>query len=250
VTTLSNRTWLAASQICSSLSNVLVVFVAAALLPTSDLGAIGLAFSAFLIAVAVVRGLIGEPALLNFAIGSNSREIAGGALIVGCLSSLVLVVPVLAIDVNHREVLAFSVFVTPLLCVQDALRYAAFAQERPRDAAISDLVWVMGSLVAIAVSYATHGISVNRLLTGWCIAGVLATATIARCMLEQRSSVHDWLRSGWSSLFVWRRLRFGLSLESIATSGVIQIAALQVTHFGGLTAGGIARVVQTAHGPL
>jgi hypothetical protein len=243
-----NRTWLAVSQVCSSVSNVLIVFAAAALLPTTDLGVTGLAFAGYLITVSVVRGVIGEPALLNSAIGEQSRDIAGGAFIVGALMSLVVIGPLLAIDPTHRHILAFCTLLNPILCVQDALRYAAFAQERPCDAGISDVVWVVGSLLSAGASYFSHEPSVTRLLVGWSISGALATGIILR-RFDLPFSIIATFKHAWRSLFQWRRLRFGLALESIATSVVIQIAALQVTQFGGLAAGGIARIVQTAHGP-
>lgn len=82
----------------------------------------------------------------------------------------------------------------PLLLVQDALRGLAFAQGRPRSAALNDLLWAVvqvGLVIALATS---HLPAMTTAVVAWAAGGVVAAvvALVRLGVLPIRQSPHRW----------------------------------------------------------
>jgi hypothetical protein len=236
--------WLAISNVSSSMGNVVVVFATAASLTAEQVGATALALAAYLLALSLVRGVVGDPALLTLKTGSVD-EVAGAAVLVGiCCAPLSFGILWLLLPGYRFLAIAISIAL-PFLLMQDALRYIAFAKKRPKLAAISDISWfVLTSVPAIVFLSVGLG-DVLSFVGPWMGGGVLASFVLCR-QLEGRID----LRAGWRSLTRERRLRAATTIDSLATNGVQQIALLEVAAVASLEGTGAIRFLQACFGPV
>jgi O-antigen/teichoic acid export membrane protein len=241
----ADRTWLSMSQVAASLGNFLLVLAAAGRLPPSGVGVIGLVLAVYLIALAIGRGIVGDPALLRAAIGRDTAAVAGSAAIIGLATALVAAAPLAALLPDARLVPAYVVLAMPLLVMQDALRYAAFGQSRPRDAAVSDLVWLVLSAVGLAIAVLAGSTRPADYVLAWIGGGVVATLVLMRFMRAKVSVV-----DGWKSLNRDRRLRVSTALDSTATNGAQQVSFFAIAIFAGVGQAGVVRFLLAWHGPV
>lgn len=240
----SDRIWLATSHVSSSLGNVVVVFATAASLTAEDVGAAALVLAAYLLALSVVRGVVGDPALLTKA-AVGVHEIAGAAVLLGiCCAPVAFWILWLLLPDQPIPVAAISVAL-PLLLMQDSLRYIAFANRQPRLAAISDITWLALTAVPSVVFLVGGSEHILAFVGPWIGGGVVASF-----VLLKRLNGRIALEAGWRSLLRERRLRAAMTIDSLATNGVQQIALLQVAVFASLEATGAIRFLQACFGPV
>jgi O-antigen/teichoic acid export membrane protein len=199
-----------ASQVLSSLSNVIISMAIARGAGASGLGAFTIAFTVYLIAVGFQRLLIGEPfhALpRGEAAGLDEAGMVGSALAysAGCagvaaLGGLLLGLPYL---------LALAV-VLPAVNLQDAVRYVAFRRDRPAVAAMVDGFWVVLSILAWPI---VAGASAAVAVVLWGVGGAVG-AVAGLWVLGARPG------SPRSALAWWRAKASGLG-SHLALAGVV-----------------------------
>jgi hypothetical protein len=131
----------------------------------------------------------------------------------------------------------------PLVCLQDLLRYAAVAVERPHVALASDAVWVLITGVA-ALGFIR--LTAPQVMVVWLGAAALALAVAALLLRIKPNFV-----KGWHQL---RRERDAVgnsvTIGSVTVAGASLIIAAATAHFLGPTSAGSLRGASTAMGPL
>jgi hypothetical protein len=245
-----SRFWLAASQIGASLSNIVVIGFAAGFLDTANVGEVGVLLATYFFALAIVRGLVSEPALLNLSIGQAKDDSAGAALALGAIISLLAALPLFHLVKGGNAPVVVMLAALPFLVVQDTLRYVAFAQKNPRPAGMSDLFWILFTTVSVAPIAIFGNLKLVHLVSVWAAGGVLGAVLLVRSLHISSLFSARKMQSAVKSLNVSRRLRAATSIDSIATLGVLQVATFEVATFGGLEAAGVTRFVQTVFGPV
>ena len=166
----------------SSLTNFIIAMVAARQANVLEFAAFGIAFTTYLLLLAVSRAVCTDPLVVRYSLAGTpgqreavktstgaavalSVPFAGGCALAGVAFSGSLQVSMLALAVS-----------LPGLLLQDSMRFSFFALGRPARAAANDLVWVFGQLVAYAILFLLTNPSPAMLLLGWGLAATLAGA--------------------------------------------------------------------------
>lgn len=237
-------------QAMSSASNVLATLLAARYLTRADFGAYSLTLLTYILAVGLVRALCGEALLVRPGetedeSRTNIRAATSSALFVGLFISALLLVASGFTSHPLRPCLQVFSVLLPLLLVQDTFRYAAFANNRPKAAAISDAVWVVTQLGSFAALVALgHPTAVTVLMT-WAGAGAAAAVVIAIL-----SPVAPDLRQGMGWVWGNRDLSVRYGLEFFSSVGAAQVGSFILAAVAGIKEVGGIRGAQTLFGPL
>jgi hypothetical protein len=237
---------IATSQIASSVSNVGLVLAAAVTGGPGAVGAVGTLSAAYLLAICLERGLLGDPLLLARDVSDHgARASATLALGLGLACGAVaypLLAGGVAVDASAAALLAAAL--APLL-LQDLLRYVAFARHRAWAAAASDLVWVAVTVVALVWLAVTGRATVLTLVAAWVGGGVVAALLLA-------ASLGVWPATGGLRrlMATQRSSRLHLTLDGLLTSGSIQVALLVTAAVTSLADAGLIRFLQALFGPM
>jgi hypothetical protein len=215
----------ALDQVFSSLSNGLILYAIAVVSTAQYFGRISLLLTLLAAAVGCMRGALGTPLLLKASHGSDEVRREGSYAVTAAL----LISPLLAGAMwllEGREIGTPTILVaiaTPLVMVQDVLRYIVISEGRPHVAAIWDGVWFVGSLgLLVSTWFGAQFVDVNVLIAGW---SVLAAAALIGLAINLRLVVpfrgfFSWLRTDWK-----HRLRYGID-AGLEQSGVFVALAL------------------------
>jgi O-antigen/teichoic acid export membrane protein len=240
-----------ADQGVTSVSNLLLSVVVARQSTPGEFGMFGVAFALYLACLTVVRGVVGSVATLGSAqLGRNEaaklqRYGFAAASGLGLGLGVLLTAGGLAIGNTGGALIAVLGAATPILLVQDTLRYFAFASHRGQIALLNDGVWLIGQVSIFAVLSLVGAAGTLEIFAAWAFSAVLGViAALLRLRLAPT------LRGGVQ----WFR-RFGSLIRSMLTeqlfiSGVAQGAPLIVGGIAGLAAVGSMRAAQTAFGPV
>lgn len=207
----------------SSLSNVLAVVLVARALDESAFGRFSVGYAVMIAALSISRAWFGTRLSLTPEVARVAAEArrAIGAILLLAAPSVLLVVAITWL-LTGQQVDSSTVVValaTPVVCAQDALRFAAVAGRRPGWALASDTVWV---LVLVALIPASRWLGSDDLLWLWFLA-----ATLALGVLLAGLRVTPDLAGGWSGLRERDTTR-----ESVTVGFVVTLAAsLTVTGF-------------------
>lgn len=242
------RSLVMVDQVVSSGSNFLVTILVARLLGPSEFGAFSVALIAFQLASGGVRAVIGEPFLSAHSADHHSiRSFQAGdllraAFVTSALASVVMAVAALAIRGTIAGPLLAMAAVFPFLGMQDGLRYVAVV-DRPKLALASDLTWLVGVCVLLAV--APDGASAAWFVAAWGLAGVaalgVAQATIRAPVVS--GSARRWLQE--------HREMAGAFLAEVASARTMSyVVILLLGPIAGLPAIGAVRAAQVYYGPL
>jgi len=235
-----------ASQALSSLSNVIVAIAVGRGVGAAGLGRYALAFSAYLVVLAVSRALVSEPLLalrrqtrpddpaLNAAAGASALVGAGGGAV--CI--------LIGVGLQRPEIWIVGLFMVPL-CVQDFLRFAFFRARRQWRAALLDAVWVLVSLggFPVILSQRTPAVAAAMWGVGATIAAVPGLIVL-RVRLARPTAVYRWWR------LEARRLGVGLALESIALTIGSQASLWVIASALGNADLGLLRAAETILAPV
>ena len=231
----------------SSLSNVLAVIMVAQTLSASAFGSFSVAYAVLIFLLTLSRSYFGTQLTLTDS-RAAAQERASSAL-----GALLLLAPVLAVATGGIGLLLsnendFSIAIAvavaaPLVCLQDLLRYAAVAVERPHVALASDTVWAAITGVA---ALGLIQLTAPQVMVVWLGAAALALAVAAVLLRVKPNFV-----TGWRLL---RRERHAVgnsvTIGAVAVSGASLIIAAATAHFLGVTSAGSLRGASTAMGPL
>ncbi len=215
----------AADQVFSSLSNGLIVYAVAVVTTSQDFGQIALLLTLLAAALGVLRGALGTPLLLKAAAAQSDIRREGSFAV----TSALLVSPVVGgvmwgvggagITLPTTLIIA----ATPIVLVQDVLRYIAIAEGRPHVAAIWDGVWAGGSAALLVATWLhLSAVSTEYLLGGWiALAAVALVGMLVAIRVGPRlGQYRAWICDGWRD-----RARYG------AESGLEQTTAFALLLF-------------------
>jgi O-antigen/teichoic acid export membrane protein len=231
----------------SSLSNVLAVIMVAQSLSASGFGSFSIGYAVLIFFLTLSRSYFGTQLTLT-ATPSAAREQARSAI-----GALLILAPALAASVGGFGLLLggdadVSIVVVvgiaaPLVCLQDVLRYAAVAVDKPYIALASDTVWVAAmALCATRVVRLTG----EQIMAVWLVAAALALI-VAWQLLRIRPN----FASGWRLLGPERHVvGNSVMLSSAAVAGASLVIAAATAHILGPASAGSLRGASTAMGPL
>lgn len=197
-------------QAVSSGTNLLTSVVAAHVLGLERFGPVVLAMSAAYLGIAVVRAICGEPllALLGHIQPERRADAVRGALttalIVGTACGVALAV-IGWTGPGVTRLLPWVAIYLPAMCLQDAVRYLAFAHREPLVALLSDSVWCVVQVAALAaLLLGSANTTPGQFLSCWGL-GAVAGALFAFHYARQLRSPSPWIRvarqySGWMTL--------------------------------------------------
>jgi O-antigen/teichoic acid export membrane protein len=243
--------WGIADQGLSSLTNFGVGVLVARSVSPEDFGAFSLAFAAYIIALVIGRGLVGEPLVVRSSRVplAQWREAAaastGFVIALSALISAVVLVGALVARGRVGEAFVALALVLPGLLLQDAWRFAFVANGQPRLAFLSDLIWLA---VLVPGLLALDAWGVTSLAGPVLIWG--GSALLAAFMAT--SLARTWPAIGKARSWWRRNLDLG---PRFTIEGVISVAAAQATLYvlggvAGLSAAGAFRGAQLLLGPI
>ena len=218
----------AADQIFSSLSNGLIIYAIAVVTDTDHFGQIALLLMLLAAAIGVLRGALGTPLLLTA--GSAPSDIRREGSF--AFTSALLVSPVVggimwAVgDPGIRIPAILIIVATPIVLMEDVLRYVAIAQGRPHVAALWDGVWFAGSAALLVATWLHLPLATtNYLIGGWTalaflsLVGMLVGVRVG----PRRKHYPAWIANGGQ-----HRARYGTDsgLEQTAVFAVLLFATV------------------------
>lgn len=210
-------------QLLSSVSNALLLFTVAQTASLSEFG-----ITALLVAVsagwmAFNRGALGAPVLLvsNLAIDEIRAE-AGYAMTWAAGSGAVAgaTVGVVGIIAGEPQVAVVFAAAIPAVLVQDVLRFAAIACEKPFIAVLSDGLWTILIGAAFLANIGGASIPASYAVALWGTSGLLAALVLA-CAVGIRPRFFR-IRAWWGT-YARARLHYGAgdALSPVYTLAVL-----------------------------
>jgi hypothetical protein len=215
-------------QVFSSLSNGLIIYAIAVVTSVADFGRVGLVMTLLAAAIGVLRGALGTPLLLSSAKSVSDIRREGGYAVTTALF-VAPVVGILMVAVAGSAVRTEAVLLllaTPVVLVQDVLRYIAIAEGRSYIAAIWDGAWCAGSiLLLVGTWFKLPHITATFLLCAW---GLLALVALVGMLVNVRvrprlAGYRGWMADGWR-----HRVRYGTEagLEQVTVFAVLLFVTL------------------------
>jgi O-antigen/teichoic acid export membrane protein len=249
------RIWVGVlDQAASSGSNFLVLLMVARVSDVADFGSFAVFFGVFAAALGLGRAAIGAPLSLDIPTLSTSDQgrflgkSVTSALLLGCGvgASLAIVAAAVPMSGDLRLSLLIIAAASPLIFVQDTLRYAAVAIAKPGLALISDGIWsVSAAVVAAGSVMGKWNLTQVEAVVAWVCGAVLGTLVLAlyfRDSLKPRSGTIAWFRAD--------RRRLYLSLDSVlAFASPVAVSVITALLAGDEVVGAI-RGSSTLFGPL
>jgi O-antigen/teichoic acid export membrane protein len=169
--------WCVADQIVSSATNFLLGIGVARSVGVEEFGAFSIAYATYTLTLGAARALILEPLVVRFSASSNDEwrhaVAAGGgtSVLFGVAVGAAMIV---ASSFSSQELgiaLLLIGIALPGLLLQDAWRFAFFAQRRGDLAFWNDLIWAACLVPGAIVLVLLHSQSVAGLITVWALSG-------------------------------------------------------------------------------
>ena len=243
--------WVVLDQALSSGSNFLLSFVLVRSISPHSFGAFGIALVTFQAVLSLSRTQVSEPMVIRFSNSSDedwrraSRSSTGFALVLGVLAAAGMIVVGLFTTGALRSSLITLAIILPALLVQDAWRFAFFAQGRPARAAANDFIWTAIQCGLLLAAVLSDAISITTAILAWGIAATVAAvagAFQAGCA-PRPGRARAWLRGN-------KVLGGVLSADLVVRSTSMQGAMFAVGALAGLTSVGYLRAGLLLFGPL
>lgn len=248
--------WGVADQAVSSLENFLLGVYVANALGAESLGALGLAFFAYGIALSCSRALATDALMIRFAAvpvsdwRAAASAASGVALLVGTAAGSVCAGVGVALRTMRPESAAGAAFLAmgialPGLILQDSWRCAFFAAGHGAKAFANDLLW---TILLVAVLVTGHLAGTGDLT--WSLLGFGGTALVAAVwgMVQARTVPRVRAASGW--LRRHRDLGARFLVENVVLGMGGQFRAVVVAGAVGLVAVGAIRGAEMLVGPI
>ena len=231
----------------SSLSNVLAVIMVAQSLSASAFGSFSVAYAVLIFLFGLSRSYFGTQLTLTET-SSVAQDRARAAI-----GALLLLAPALAavagglgflLAGGADPLIAVAVAIAaPLICLQDALRYAALAVERPYVALASDTVWTVIMAVPAVGLVRLTGL---HIMAVWVGAAALALVVAAALLRIKPNLADGWRLLGAERHPVGNSVMMGSAVVAAASLVIVAAAA----QFLGPASAGSLRGASTAMGPL
>jgi O-antigen/teichoic acid export membrane protein len=235
-----------ADQVLSSVSNLLVVVLVARAVDPTTFGQFVLGYSVLTLTLGLSRAYFGSRVSLAPDL-QEARRLTGalvaGMLVLSPLVALaVLAVSTLATNGQAPLICAVVAVATPIVCVQDVLRFGAAAGGRPAAALLSDGAWILVMAVPFALSLRLGAVGALIL---WAGASALALS-VALIAFRERPR---W-RAGVRELRRRENVGASLTVGAVATMSATLLVLLVVSNTLGPAAAGSLRGASTAMGPV
>ncbi|MGW6198366.1 hypothetical protein ACWF0M_19630 [Kribbella sp. NPDC055110] len=248
--------WAVADQGVSSLENFLLGVFVAKMLGAEGLGALGLAFVAYSIALSCSRALATDALMIRFSGASEqvwrtaASAATGVALLIGTASGAISVGVGLILRAAEPASGAGTAFLAigiamPALTLQDSWRCVFFAAERGAKAFLIDVVWTVLFLSLLLIAQVTGTKSLTLLLVGF---GVTALVAAVVGMINARTMPRVFAARSW--LRQHRDLGSRFLVENVVMGAGGQIRAPVVAAAVGLAAVGAIRAAEMLVGPV
>ena len=218
-------------QVFSSLSNGLILYAVAAVSAPGYFGLISIQLTLLAAAIGCLRGALGTSLLLmgGQQVGEIRRE-GSFAVTAALIVSPALAGALWVVDRGATGIPTLIIAIaTPLVLVQDVLRFVVIAEGRPHVAMIWDGVWFLGSFALLVCTWLKwEFVDANVLLGGW---AALALASLLGLGFSSRivpgiSGFARWVRTDWP-----HRLRYGIDsgLDQLAIFAILALVAVLVS---------------------
>lgn len=249
----SRAAWTFTDQALSSLTNAALTILVGRSVDATAFGAFAVAFLIFTFTIGVSRTTITDPLMIRFSASpaeprteATSRATAM-ALILGLVVGICSMAIGLLIGLDHvlGQAICAVGFALPGLLLQDAWRYAFFADGRPRRAALNDLVWAIIQFSGIFWLLSTDHGSVFTLILVWG-----ASAWVAAFFGIWQSSVVPAVARAFSWMSQHRALSWRLGADYAVNQGAYNIANVAITPVASIEAVGALGAGRTLLGPL
>jgi hypothetical protein len=230
----------AADQVVNSVTNLLVIVLAARLSTASAFGAFSVAYGIVIIAFSLRSATLGDVVLVTH--GRDPEAPAAGAgcsVYLGVVTAFVASSTASILGLSHSVVLAIAAASVGVL-LQDSMRSAAFALRRPELALILDLILLVVQLGGSAIWWSTS----SAMVLSWA-AGAVTSGLVGAAVLRPRLN----------PLVCWRwslshaRLLGPYAAQYALTNGVTQLFTVFVAAVGRVSDAGALRGAQTLLGP-
>jgi hypothetical protein len=215
----------------------LILFAIAVVSTAEEFGLISLLLILLTAGVGCMRGALGTPLLLKAADGTEQIRREGSYAVTAALAVCPPLVGGMWLLLKGRELgtpIILVAIATPVVMVQDVLRYVVISEGRPHVAAIWDGFWLLGSVGLLVSTWAGPGSSMPTSLSraGPCWRP-LHSSVSPSTLLRRFRGLFRWLATGWQHRFrygihagleqgVWR----GLTKVAVAASTATVIAGL------------------------
>ncbi|NLT55943.1 MAG: hypothetical protein GXX79_15610 [Actinomycetales bacterium] len=243
---MRQRLVVVADQGASSLSNLLAVVLVARALGEQEFGRFAIAYAILVSALGVSRSWFGTSISLRTtreAVRAETAASLGALSVLSPLLLLVVMVPAWAVTDGRDAVLTCLVAVsTPVVCLQDALRFGAVASRRPGVALASDLTWLLAMAAIFPVA---NRLGAAVLLSAWTAAAV-AALLVALVGLRVRPD----LRAGVRALRSIDRTSGSVAYGTVVMQGASILVVSAVGASISDAAAGSIRGAGTLVGPL
>lgn len=245
--------WGLADQALTSVGNILLAVVVARSASASELGALGVALSVYVLSLVIARAYCGEPLLLGLANRWESSGITGGTCSAAAGAAVLLgaglSIPAAAVGFlfggsvsGATTVLALML---PFLILQDTYRLWFFSLEQPDKAAALDGLWLalQGLLFYLLVHF--KGAGLNSLLLAWGTAAAVSSL-LGRVMTAQPVK----LRFGRKYLRGHATESRLLAADAMLALGPTQVALILIAAVVSLDVAGVLRAGLIVLGPV
>ena len=219
-----------ADQVFSSLSNGLILYAVAVVSTAQYFGLISIQLTLLAAALGCLRGAFGTSLLLKAGDGRDEIRREGSyALTATLLFSPILAASMWLVDTGDSGTTTLMVAIaTPIVLVQDILRYVVIAEGRPHVAALWDGVWFVGSFGLLVCTWMDwHFVNVEFLIGGWALLAFVALIGmgISGQIVPGIKGFGTWLRTDWV-----HRVRYGVDsgLDQLAIFVMLALVAIIV----------------------
>ncbi len=246
----SGFVWSLVDQGFSSATSFLFMAVAARALGPAGLGTVALGYTAFLIVLGLERSLIVNPLLARVSASSTTpgqalRAASSTTLAMGSVAVFIAFsVGLLTTGPLARGLLVFAPWMVPAL-LQALLRAWLYREKRGRTAALSNAVWLVVLIGAVAAGLRE---SVAAVVAAWglggCVALVVAVAGTRSVGLARPRAAAAWFVGEAAAVGGW------LTGSSIVYSAAAYARVAGISSILGTAALGGFRVVETAFAPV
>ena len=247
---LRRFSWGVADQALSSLTNFALGLAVARSVATEELGLYTLVISAIWTVLGVSRVFSTDPLVMRYSTSTHeqwrqaSRAATGTAAVVGIVCGIASAIVGWMIGGSIGATLIVLAVTFPALLVQDAWRFAFFAQARGAQAFLNDLTWGVALLGLFAWVLTSGRTTVPWLVSAWGIAaGVAAFGGMIQARLVPAPQLaRRWYRGN-------RDLSLPLLGESIASYGSTSLSNFLIAAIAGASALGAVRAASLLMGP-
>lgn len=190
-------------QVIWGLQNFLILFAALHSMSIGGVGSFTLAYTMVLLAVVAVRSLSLEPLTIRYTLATKAEQrlasisAAGLSLTVGLVLAVLSATTLAFLPTSAALVFVAAGAITPVLFVQDAVRFSLFASQRLWAAAANDLLClgVTAAIISAAIAYRHPGAPGLLILWGAGTSAGIGVGLIQTRAVPRLRAALPWFRS-------------------------------------------------------